>query len=148
MKLFTHRKHKTPSGPRLVSGFNDGSGGESLPPPPEVWVLACRIYVPVAARRRAVGGVVIEFSAEGVIVVAADSIGRYDQDVQVEFGLSSEQELVPCRVLSREQLHTRVNVFELGFSLEDAEREELVRRLVKSTLPFNPRTEQLAREAA
>jgi hypothetical protein len=144
VKLFIHRKHEGPSMPELGSV----SEVESASATPEPGVVACTIYVPAASRNRAFGGVVVDVSSEGVVIVSSGSIGRYDQEVEVEFGLSPEQDLVRCRVLSREPLNPRLNAFELALLLDDDEREALVRRLVVSTSPDTPASEQRRRHVA
>ena len=111
----------------------------------EGWI-ACRLYVPTSTLRRSLGGVVVQFSPAGVLVVSSDSLGRFDSSINVEF--ADLREMVPCRIASRAQVHPRVTLFELEFALAPTESERIADYLTRCSLPYPPQTDQWMRHVA
>ena len=144
MKLF-RRKAAAPTQSIVLFSDKADGGDPDVDGLSEGWI-ACRIYVPANNMARAIGGVLIEFSPEGAVVVSSGALGRFDKSVELEF--AGMARLIPCKIVARQAVHPRVTVFDLTFSAMPAECDELIRELTRRSLPYPPKTEVWMRHAA
>lgn len=140
MKFF--RRNPSPVQPHRALTVVEGPSQEGLGHQSslrEAWI-GCRLYVPSSTLTRSLGGVVVEFSSSGALVLSSDSLGRYDANVTVEF--ADVEDKVPCRIAGRDRVHPRVNLFELDFAVAPSECERIAALLTRCCLPYPPQTER------